>query len=233
MGRGMAIRLALMGGLAVALVWRAGCAGSPGGALLAERGTAGVSSGIAPDEQEVTASQTAPWSGGSLAAVEGTLLDASGRVRRLAEFRGAPWVASAIYTRCGTVCPRVVDELRMLERAWAADTTWRIVLFSLDPAHDRPEVLRTFAAERGLATPRWTLLVPDSAALLPLADALGLIARPDQAGGIAHTAVFAYVDAGGGIRDRRVGLRLPKGGLAQAWRRLLASVNGGSGPVGR
>ncbi len=228
----MAIRLALMGVLAVALVWRAGCSGSTDGEQRAERGTAGVSSGIAPDAQELAADQSAPQSGGSLVAIEATLLDASGRTRKLAEFRGAPWVASAIYTRCGTVCPRVVAELRTLERAWDADTTWRIVLFSLDPAHDRPEVLRAFAKEQGLSSPRWTLLVPDSSGLDSLASALGLIARPDQAGGIAHSAVFAYVDADGNILDRRVGLALPKGGLAEVWRRLIASIAGGSGRAG-
>ena len=127
-------------------------------------------------------------------------------------------MASAIYTRCVTVCPRVVEELRALDRAWSADTSCRFVLFSLDPAHDRPEALRAFAEARGLQSPRWTLLVPDSATLGPLAQALGLLARSDPAGGIAHTAVYARVGRDGAILDRRVGVSLPRGGLAELWK---------------
>ena len=216
MGRGMGIRLALMGVLALLLVWRTGCSEGR------ERGSAGVSSGGMGDGEEVAASVAAPVPGGSLTDVVGEFVDAQGRPATLADFRGRRWVASAIYTRCGTVCPRVVNDLRLLEQAWRADTTWGIVLFSLDPAHDRPEVLRAFAEARGLAAPRWTLVVPDSATLEPLARTLGLIARPDAAGGIAHSAVFAYVDADGRILDRRVGLSLPKGGLAQVWKGLRA-----------
>ena len=219
----MAIRLALMGVLALVLVWYAGLSDRGSGARI-ERGSAGLSSGGMSDGEHEAAGEALPVPGGSLADVPGEFLDADGHSRRLHTLRGRRWVASAIYTRCATVCPRVVEDLRALERAWAADTTWGIVLFSLDPAHDRPQVLRAFAAARGLAAPRWTLVVPDSAALEQLARTLGLIARADAAGGIAHSAVFAYVDADGRILDRRVGLSLPRGGLARAWRRLRAGA---------
>jgi protein SCO1/2 len=207
------IRLAAIGVLALVLVWRMGCA-DPN----VQRGEAGLSSGTI-DTQELAADMAAPLPEGSLTDLAGTFHDQDGRERRLAEFRGRPFVASAVYTRCVTVCPRVVEELSRLERAWRADTSWRGVLFSLDPAYDRPEVLRAFAAEHGLSPARWTLLVPDSASLAPLAQALGLLVTPDPAGGIAHTAVFAKVGADGRITDRRTGVSLPQGGLAAAWKR--------------
>lgn len=218
MGRGTTIRLALMGVLALVLVWRLGCADRN-----AQRGEAGMSSGTI-DTQELAADLAAAVPEGVLTDLAGTFHDQDGRARALAEFRGRPWVASAVYTRCVTVCPRVVEELQRLERAWQADTSWRGVLFSLDPAHDRPEVLRAFAAEHDLSPARWTLLVPDSATLVPLARALGLLVTPDPDGGIAHTAVFAKVGADGRIADRRTGLSLPKGGLAAAWKRPATPV---------
>jgi protein SCO1 len=216
MGRGTAFRLAALGVLALVLAWRLGCSGPIG-----ERGEAGLSSGTI-DTQELAADLAAPVPAGSLTDLAGTFHDQDGRARTLAEFRGRPWVTSAVYTRCVTVCPRVVEDLRQLERAWRADTSWRGVLFSLDPAYDSPEVLRAFAAERGLSPARWTLLVPDSATLVPLARALGLLVTPDPEAGIAHTAVFAQVGADGRILDRRTGLSLPKGRLAKAWKRPAA-----------
>lgn len=217
MSRGRALRLLLMGALALLIVWRFGCADGN-----VEHGEAGSSSGYAPDAQESAAGAAGAMSGGSLVDVPGTFHDQDGVAHRLADFRGRPLVASAIYTRCVTVCPRVIEELRALEQAWRADTTWRGLLFSLDPLYDRPEILRAFAAARGLSSARWTLLVPDSAALDTLASRLGLLARDDPAGGIAHTAVFARVDESGRITDRRTGLSLPKGGLAAAWKRPAA-----------
>ena len=117
----MAVRLAVMGVLAVLLVWRAGCAGD--GSSPVEHGSAGESSVTTPGVQEGAASEAASPSGGSLTALGGTFLDSDGHARRLAEFRGRAWVASAIYTRCVMVCPRVVEEMLALDRAWSADTS--------------------------------------------------------------------------------------------------------------
>lgn len=221
----MAISLAVFGVLAALLAWRTGCGGErraasgvPSGV---ESGEAGQSSGIAEDLQQRAANRAGEVPETPLTDLAVTFEDQDGRVRRLSEFRGRQWVASAIYTRCVTVCPRIVEELRALEKdpMWAADTSWKGVLFSLDPAFDRPPVLRAFAAAHGLDPARWTLLVPDSASLGPTVRALGLLARDDPGGGIAHTAVFTMVGADGRIADRRVGFILPAGGLALAWRR--------------
>lgn len=217
----MMVRVAALGVVALLLVWRTGC--SDGNRRVAS-GEAGTSSGISDDFQQLAANRAAEVPGAPLTDLPATFTDQDGRTRHLAELRGRPWVASAIYTRCVSVCPRIVEELHALEkeRAWAADTSWRGVLFSLDPAFDRPPVLREFVAARGIDTARWTVLVPDSASLEPLARALGLLARDDPDGGIAHTAVFAMVGADGRIADRRVGLTLPSGGLAAAWKRRPA-----------
>jgi protein SCO1/2 len=217
----MAIWLAVTGVIALLLVWRAGCVD---GDRRVASGAAGTSSGYSEDAQERTANRAAEIPGSSLVDLPATFVDQDGHERHLAEFRGRLWVASAIYTRCVTVCPRVVEELRELERSheWAADTSWHGVLFSLDPTYDQPSVLRAFAATRRLDDARWTLLVPDSASLEPLARALGLLAEADPAGGIAHTAVFALVGRDGRIADRRVGIALPRGGLAVAWQRPSA-----------
>jgi len=222
--RRVASVLAAIGALAVFLAWRAGCGDRGHGALTGSEvasGIAGTSSGEVRDLQARAANRAAEVPGSPITDLPGTFTDQDGRARHLSELRGRRWITSAVYTRCVTVCPRVVEELRGLEKdpAWAADTSWKGVLFSLDPAYDQPSVLRAFAAARGLDRARWTLLAPDSASLGPLTRALGLLSRNDPEGGIAHTAVFATVGADGRITDRRVGFELPAGGLAALWKR--------------
>jgi cytochrome oxidase Cu insertion factor (SCO1/SenC/PrrC family) len=84
---------------------------------------------------------------------EGEVLDERGRARRLSEFtRGRITVVGLVYTRCADAdaCPRATwafSELRRLLRADPAlQSRVRLVTLSFDPAHDRPEVMKQFAA---------------------------------------------------------------------------------------
>ncbi len=218
MNRMHALRLVFMvvlvGVLAAGrLGWLGGFAGRAGVA----HGTAGESSGGSGVSEEQAAGRAHAVTGAPLTAISGRFTDAAGASRTLAELRGQPFVASMLYTRCTTVCPRVVAQLQRLERD-AGDPRPRFVLFSLDPAHDTPATLRAFAETHGLDPGRWTLLVPDAAALPPLAAALGVAWQGGADGGIAHSAVIAVVDSAGRVRERRVGLGTEPGVLLADWR---------------
>ena len=219
MNRALGVRLALLLGLAAMLAVRTGCIRGRGGRSYA-RGSAGVSSGDAGGEEQRAASSAPAASEAPLTSLAGMLTDASGRARTLAEFRGRAFVASVVYTRCATVCPRVVAELQRFERDAARGVPAHFVLFSLDPAHDTPGALREFAAMHALDSTRWTLLVPEPALLPRLASALGVAFRAGPDGGIAHSAVIAMVDRGGRVQERRVGLSSDPARLVAAWRAL-------------
>jgi protein SCO1/2 len=188
------------------------------GVVPGERGPAGPSSGtnaLGPDAREIRAAREAPTPAGeSLVEVPGVFTDAGGRARTLAEFRGEPFLASLVYTRCPTVCPTLIAELKRLERLPGEARPTRIVLVSLDPAHDTPDVLRAFAEAHALDPAHWTLLAPEPAALAAVARALGVASGPESGGGIAHSAVIAVVDAEGRVRRRHVGLGSPAAALA-------------------
>jgi cytochrome oxidase Cu insertion factor (SCO1/SenC/PrrC family) len=217
MRRAWFLRLALMLGLGAMLAVRMGCMHGAGYRSSA-RGAAGASSGEDGGEEQRAAGDAPAATGAPLTALTGTLIDASGRARTLSEFQGQPFVTSLVYTRCVTVCPRVVAELQRFERDAGGQPPPRFVLLSLDPAHDTPEALRAFAALHSLDSTRWTLLTPEPALLPPLASALGVAWRAGPDGGIAHSAVIAMVDRAGRVRDRRVGLSSSPGRLVAAWR---------------
>ena len=217
MNRAAALRVAIMLLVAALLAARVGCGRKPTAPVPVARGPAGASSGEGGEER---AAGLAPEPGGPpLTAIAGTLFDQDGRARGLSEFRGAPFVATLVYTRCPSVCPRIVAELKRFERSVPPPQAPRFILFSLDPANDTPEVLRVFAAEHDLERARWELLAPDTSMLGKIAGALGVAWRA-EGGGIAHSAVIAVVDGSGRVRHRRIGLDADVAALEAAWREV-------------
>jgi cytochrome oxidase Cu insertion factor (SCO1/SenC/PrrC family) len=216
--RAQVIRIAVMLAVALVLVWRVVGERRGPAPPETERGSAGLSA--SSGEQELAAALGPDAGHDPLTAIPGRFTDQDGHARTLASFRGVPFVASAIYTRCPSVCPRTVASLQRIERSFAVGDAPRIVLFSLDPAHDTPQQLRAFAAAHGLRGPRWTLLRPDTSALPQVARALGLAYRTGDGGGIAHTAVIAIVDTNGRVAMSGRGLDMAPAQLVAAWRAI-------------
>jgi len=183
------------------------------------RGEAGVSSGSVG--REVAAASLAPVPDGStLRDLPGLYTDAEGRTVPFRELVGEPFVLSLVYTRCPTVCPRTLAELRSLERAAGSEAPPRFVLVSLDPEHDSPEALAEFAREHELPPDRWRLLRPERAALSRLATSVGVAWAAAGEGAVAHSAVVAFVDGEGRLRARHVGLGTPTARLLEEWRAI-------------
>lgn len=204
--------------VALALAVRVGCGRAPTAPVSSARGPAGPSSGEGGVSGEMLAAGRAPEPlGARLTSIAGSLVDQDGRTRTLAEWRGSPFIASPIYTRCPLVCPRVVGELKRLERDLPAGEAPHVLLLSLDPANDTPEALRAFAAEHVLERTHWALLAPDTSMLAAITAALGVAWR-SEGGAIGHSAVVAIVDGAGRIRRRFVGLEADPAALAAAWR---------------
>lgn len=125
------------------------------------------------------------------------------------ELRGHVYVASFFFTRCPSVCPKLMRALRRLQQQYdryAVDV--RLVSISVDPEHDTPAVLRAYAARYGADARRWTFLTGTEQAIRSLLGA-GFqthVGRPEAQGGglidIAHSAGLVLVDQQGWMRGR-------------------------------
>jgi protein SCO1/2 len=111
------------------------------------------------------------------------------------------------YTRCTSVCPAIVEEMKAVERelgARARDVLF--VLVSLDPVSDSPEALMRFARDHHLDPARWRLLTArDGDAVRDFAAVLGVKYAP-ASGEIAHSATIVAVDRRGVVRHRQTGV---------------------------
>lgn len=64
----------------------------------------------------------------------------------LESLKGIPWLAMFIYTRCDTVCPPMTSNMTDVHAAIEKEgiQNYKIVGFSVDPAHDTPEILKNY-----------------------------------------------------------------------------------------
>ncbi len=132
------------------------------------------------------------------------LVNRDGRGVRKADLAGAPWIADFIFTRCGSTCPMMSLRMAKLERDLPRDLGVRFVSFSVDPAHDTPQVLEEYAVSFG-APGRWLFLTGAKDDLfrlskdgfkLPVDDTSPV--DPDEP--ILHSTRFVLVDGAGKIR---------------------------------
>jgi protein SCO1 len=130
-----------------------------------------------------------------------SLVDQHHRPVTLASLRGEPFVADFIFTQCTSACPILTSRMVMLQRSLAGRPV-RFVSFSVDPAHDTPEVLAAYAARWNAAETRWSLLASSDASLSDVSAGFRVATGKthDDANPILHANLFFLVDADGFVR---------------------------------
>lgn len=111
------------------------------------------------------------------------LIERSGREVRLADFRDTIWLADFIYTECQETCPTQSQQMASLQREFAAEPDLRLVSITVDPVHDTPQVLSSYAGRYGADPERWLFLTGPKATIYALARdgfKLGVVDPTDQ-----------------------------------------------------
>ena len=134
---------------------------------------------------------------------EFALVDSGGEAVTRASLAGRPFVADFIFTRCPAACPRLTARMKELALELPKGSRARLVSFSVDPEHDRPEVLAAYAAKWEIRGDRWLFLTGERDALWSLIRTgflLPVEAQDDAANPFLHSNRFALVDSGGNLR---------------------------------
>lgn len=86
------------------------------------------------------------------------LTDQGGRPFGSRELRGKVWLADFMFTRCPSACPRLTAVMKRVRAHERGDHGGlHFVSFTIDPAHDTPPVLLTYARQHR-ATRSWSFL---------------------------------------------------------------------------
>lgn len=133
------------------------------------------------------------------------LTERSGRTVSKSDLLGKIWIASFEFTRCTQGCPQISATMQRLQTELARFPDIRLVTFTVDPEHDRPEELREYAKHYHADEQRWLFLTGEEKTIYDLLEkSFHLPAQKNTSGdssnAVAHSLKLVLVDRQGHIR---------------------------------
>ncbi len=135
-----------------------------------------------------------------------TLTTQAGDTLRLRDLRGKVLLVSFIFTTCNGTCPATTHRMVQVQDALKAAGLWkggrvRLLSITLDPARDRPEVLRGYMKLYDVDAAHWTFLTGSPEQVTKTLTAWGMWVRPTANGQFDHPSRIFLVDGKGRIRE--------------------------------
>jgi len=126
------------------------------------------------------------------------LKDQTGATVRLSQMRGEPVAVTFIYTRCpiATACPMTIAKFSRLDAMLAQKKVGHLLVVTVDPEHDTPEVLADYAKKVGADPKRWRFLTGSPQDVARVASSFGVMYYPEH-GQMIHSQAVAVLDPQG------------------------------------
>lgn len=125
--------------------------------------------------------------------------DGSGKLVKLADYKGRPLLMSLIFTSCHHVCPTLTRHLKTAVDAAhniLGEDSFRVVTIGFDTVNDTPDRMRDFANKQGINDPDWAFLSASAETMTKLVDNVGFIYFPSPSG-FDHLTQLTMVDRDG------------------------------------
>ena len=114
------------------------------------------------------------------------------------------YVANFIFTSCGSICPKMTDNMKILQDKFINDTNVLLLSHSVTVEKDNVQVLKQYALDKGCVSGKWHLLTGEKEAIYTLAkkhyfagDSIGYYGKLND---FLHTENFILVDSKRRIR---------------------------------
>lgn len=138
------------------------------------------------------------------------------------DIEGKIHVANFIFTSCGSICPTMTRNLKMVSDSLKDEKDIRFLSYSVTPWIDKPYVLKNFKAKNAIENPNWHFLTGSKSAIYQLArqsyfaeEDLGFSKDSTE---FLHTEHFILVDKNKRIRG------IYNGTLTLEMQQLLADI---------
>ncbi len=107
------------------------------------------------------------------------------------------YVADFFFTSCTSICPKMTNNLKLVQDAFKGDTTVAIVSFTVDPGTDSAQRLKQYAARFKIDNASWDLLTGSKLEIYRLARKSFNVSAADGDGGpndFIHSDKLVLVD---------------------------------------
>ena len=132
-----------------------------------------------------------------------SLLDQDSNLVNESIFKGKIHVANFMFTTCGTICPKMSNEMMRVQHAFEKDTDVVIVSYTVNPEHDLPSVLKIYAQQHHAIPHKWFFLTGDKKTIYDLARTDYFLPVGAGNGGpddFIHSEMFTLIDKEGRMR---------------------------------
>ncbi len=108
------------------------------------------------------------------------------------------YVANFMFTSCGSICPRMTNNMKILQDKYLNDPDVLLLSHSVTPEKDNVNVLKEYATQKGCVAKKWHLLTGNKKAIYTIAkkqyfagDSIGYFGKLND---FLHTENFILVD---------------------------------------
>ena len=131
-----------------------------------------------------------------------------GKTIQLEDLKGKTLVMVMIYTTCKAACPRLVADMRNIEKQIPKNQLkdLQFVLVSIDPETDTPERLKAFAKENLMDNLHWTFLQGTESSVREFANVLAVKYKQISPMDFSHSNIISVFNSGGELVHQQEGL---------------------------
>ena len=126
----------------------------------------------------------------------------------LKELRGKVLVMVMIYTSCKAACPRLVADMRNIEKRVPKEYKDKVqyILFSIDPKVDTPERLKAFSIENQMDNDQWLFLRSNDEQTREFSAVLAVNYKKISPIDFSHSNIISVFNAEGELTFQQEGL---------------------------
>ena len=142
----------------------------------------------------------------------------NGEEMELKDLKGYVVVAVMIYTSCKAACPRLVADMRHIEKTVKSKNKDKIkfLLVSIDPKVDTPERLKQFAIENEMDSEQWIFLRSNEEDTREFAATLAVNYKQISPIDFSHSNIISLFNAQGELVYQQEGLGVDYGPTIEA-----------------
>ncbi|MDH3322938.1 MAG: SCO family protein [Flavobacteriaceae bacterium] len=122
-------------------------------------------------------------------------------------FKDKVYLVEFFFTSCPTICPKMNVNMVKIQNEFYGNPEFGIASITIDPEHDTPAILKSYANDKGATLKNWHFMTGDKNKIYAFSnDGFKLYAgeNKDVEGGFEHSGLFALIDKNGYIRSRKV-----------------------------